>query len=139
MLVFAYHRMKCVSIIHSQFLGGCSQVQSASCIWGYVVMKCQSIICCKIKLKLLIFRKLLWILMYMWNEHVAAQPRGLCQQLSQEDGECEVIIVDENNSSILADPDTHSSGPPSLKVGREHVVLCVVSLLIIHGWGSLVI
>jgi hypothetical protein len=45
----------------------------------------------------------------------SAQPRGLRQQLSQEDGEYEVIIVDENNSSILADPDTHSSGPPSLK------------------------
>jgi hypothetical protein len=69
--------------------------------------------------------------MCILNEHVAAQPRGLCQQLSQEDGEYEVIIVDENNSSILADPDTHSSGPPSLKVGRKHV--CVVSLLMIHG------
>ncbi|XP_068082894.1 neurobeachin [Anabrus simplex] len=41
--------------------------------------------------------------------------RGLCQQLSQEDGEYEVIVVDENNSSVLADHDTHSSGPPSLK------------------------
>ncbi|XP_069686520.1 neurobeachin isoform X3 [Periplaneta americana] len=44
-----------------------------------------------------------------------AQTRGLCQQLSQEDGEYEVIVVDENNSSVLADHDTHSSGPPSLK------------------------
>jgi hypothetical protein len=43
--------------------------------------------------------------------------------LSQDDGEYEVIVVDENNSSILADPDTHSSGPPSLKVGRKLVVL----------------
>jgi hypothetical protein len=60
--------------------------------------------------------------MYVCNEHVSAQPRGLCQQLSQDDGEYEVIVVDENNSSILADPDTHSSGPPSLKVGRKPVV-----------------
>lgn len=51
----------------------------------------------------------------------AAQARGPCQQLSQEDGEYEVIVVDENNSSILADPDAHSSGPPSLKVGRKSV------------------
>ena len=38
-----------------------------------------------------------------------------------EDGEYEVIIVDQNNSSILASSDhcpssTTSSGPPSLKV-----------------------
>ncbi|PSN35707.1 hypothetical protein C0J52_10177 [Blattella germanica] len=46
-----------------------------------------------------------------------AQSRSLCQQLSQEDGEYEVIVVDENNSSVLADHDTHSSGPPSLKSG----------------------
>nr|CAD7592143.1 unnamed protein product [Timema genevievae] len=47
--------------------------------------------------------------------HAAAQTRGICQQLSQEDGEYEVIVVDENNSSVLADHDIHSSGPPSLK------------------------
>nr|CAD7255917.1 unnamed protein product [Timema shepardi] len=47
--------------------------------------------------------------------HSAAQTRGICQQLSQEDGEYEVIVVDENNSSVLADHDIHSSGPPSLK------------------------
>lgn len=35
---------------------------------------------------------------------------------SQDDGEYEVIIVDENNSSILADHDVTSSGPPSTKV-----------------------
>ena len=52
----------------------------------------------------------------------AAQARGPCQQLSQEDGEYEVIVVDENNSSILADPDAHSSGPPSLKVRKKPVV-----------------
>lgn len=28
----------------------------------------------------------------------------------------EVIVVDENNSSVLADNDSHSSGPPSIKV-----------------------
>lgn len=31
------------------------------------------------------------------------------------DGDYEVIVVDENNSSVLAD-DSHSSGPPSIKV-----------------------
>lgn len=35
---------------------------------------------------------------------------------SQDDGEYEVIVVDENNSSILADHDVPSSGPPSTKV-----------------------
>ncbi|XP_047003519.1 neurobeachin [Schistocerca americana] len=44
-----------------------------------------------------------------------AHPREICQQLSHDDGEYEVIVVDENNSSVLADHDTHSSGPPSLK------------------------
>ncbi|XP_018047114.1 PREDICTED: neurobeachin isoform X1 [Atta colombica] len=59
------------------------------------------------------------------------QPRNLChrnsgvglqgsggimnQSGSQDDGEYEVIIVDENNSSILADHDVTSSGPPSTK------------------------
>ncbi|GLH11169.1 Lipopolysaccharide-responsive and beige-like anchor protein [Gryllus bimaculatus] len=43
-----------------------------------------------------------------------AQQRAMCPQLSQDDGEYEVIVVDENNSSVLADHD-HSSGPPSLK------------------------
>lgn len=38
------------------------------------------------------------------------------QSGSQDDGEYEVIIVDENNSSILADHDVTSSGPPSTKV-----------------------
>lgn len=32
-----------------------------------------------------------------------------------QDGDYEVIVVDENNSSVLAD-DSHSSGPPSIKV-----------------------
>lgn len=34
---------------------------------------------------------------------------------SRNDGDYEVIVVDENNSSALAD-DSHSSGPPSIKV-----------------------
>ncbi|XP_052124935.1 neurobeachin isoform X3 [Frankliniella occidentalis] len=41
-----------------------------------------------------------------------AQHRSLC---SHEDGEYDVIVVDENNSSVLADHDSHSSGPTSLK------------------------
>lgn len=40
----------------------------------------------------------------------------MSQSESQDDGEYEVIIVDENNSSILADHDIQSSGPPSTKV-----------------------
>ncbi|XP_076647007.1 A kinase anchor protein rugose isoform X7 [Halictus rubicundus] len=39
----------------------------------------------------------------------------MSQAGSQDDGEYEVIIVDENNSSILADHDVTSSGPPSTK------------------------
>nr|CAD7455504.1 unnamed protein product [Timema tahoe] len=58
----------------------------------------------------------------------AAQTRGICQQLSQEDGEYEVIVVDENNSSVLADHDIHSSGPPSLKVIHFTISLDVMML-----------
>ncbi|XP_018047115.1 PREDICTED: neurobeachin isoform X2 [Atta colombica] len=43
------------------------------------------------------------------------------QSGSQDDGEYEVIIVDENNSSILADHDVTSSGPPSTKGGHSGV------------------
>ncbi|XP_031838844.2 A kinase anchor protein rugose isoform X16 [Nomia melanderi] len=39
----------------------------------------------------------------------------MSQAGSQDDGEYEVIIVDENNPSILADHDVTSSGPPSTK------------------------
>lgn len=42
----------------------------------------------------------------------------MSQSGSQDDGEYEVIIVDENNSSILADHDVTSSGPPSTKVSQ---------------------
>ena len=33
-----------------------------------------------------------------------------------QDGDYEVIVVDENNSSVIADNDSHSSGPLSIKV-----------------------
>ncbi|XP_055302315.1 neurobeachin isoform X16 [Sitodiplosis mosellana] len=36
------------------------------------------------------------------------------RQRNIQDGDYEVIVVDENNSSVLAD-DSHSSGPPSIK------------------------
>ncbi|XP_048262400.1 neurobeachin isoform X13 [Bombus terrestris] len=45
----------------------------------------------------------------------------MSQTGSQDDGEYEVIIVDENNSSILADHDVTSSGPPSTKGGHSGV------------------
>ncbi|XP_076767101.1 A kinase anchor protein rugose isoform X14 [Xylocopa sonorina] len=45
----------------------------------------------------------------------------MSQAGSQDDGEYEVIIVDENNSSILADHDVASSGPPSTKGGHSGV------------------
>nr|XP_012140804.1 PREDICTED: neurobeachin isoform X11 [Megachile rotundata] len=45
----------------------------------------------------------------------------MSQAGSQDDGEYEVIIVDENNSSILADHDVTSSGPPSTKGGHSGV------------------
>ncbi|XP_076767099.1 A kinase anchor protein rugose isoform X12 [Xylocopa sonorina] len=51
------------------------------------------------------------------NSGVGLQGSGgiMSQAGSQDDGEYEVIIVDENNSSILADHDVASSGPPSTK------------------------
>ncbi|KAM7346344.1 A kinase anchor protein rugose isoform 13-T20 [Cochliomyia hominivorax] len=36
-----------------------------------------------------------------------------------QDGDYEIIVVDENNSSVLADNDSHSSGPPSIKSDSE--------------------
>lgn len=44
----------------------------------------------------------------------------MSQAGSQDDGEYEVIIVDENNPSILADHDVTSSGPPSTKVSDQY-------------------
>ncbi|XP_011299743.1 neurobeachin isoform X2 [Fopius arisanus] len=54
---------------------------------------------------------------YHRNSGVGMQGSGgiMSQSGSQDDGEYEVIIVDENNSSILADHDVTSSGPPSTK------------------------
>ncbi|XP_076767092.1 A kinase anchor protein rugose isoform X6 [Xylocopa sonorina] len=57
------------------------------------------------------------------NSGVGLQGSGgiMSQAGSQDDGEYEVIIVDENNSSILADHDVASSGPPSTKGGHSGV------------------
>ncbi|XP_020284322.1 neurobeachin isoform X2 [Pseudomyrmex gracilis] len=57
------------------------------------------------------------------NSGVGLQGSGgiMSQSGSQDDGEYEVIIVDENNSSILADHDVTSSGPPSTKGGHTGV------------------
>ncbi|XP_011644885.1 neurobeachin isoform X4 [Pogonomyrmex barbatus] len=57
------------------------------------------------------------------NSGVGLQGSGgiMSQSGSQDDGEYEVIIVDENNSSILADHDVTSSGPPSTKGGHSGV------------------
>lgn len=41
-----------------------------------------------------------------------------------QDGDYEVIVVDENNSSAMAD-DSHSSGPPSIKVCAILSILCI--------------
>lgn len=43
-----------------------------------------------------------------------------------QDGDYEVIVVDENNSSVLAD-DSHSSGPPSIKVIYQIIDIVVAS------------
>ncbi|XP_044012940.1 neurobeachin isoform X3 [Aphidius gifuensis] len=60
---------------------------------------------------------------YHRNSGVGMQETGgmISQSGSQDDGEYEVIIVDENNSSILADNDITSSGPPSTKGGHSGV------------------
>ncbi|XP_043473809.1 neurobeachin isoform X2 [Leptopilina heterotoma] len=55
---------------------------------------------------------------YHNNSGVGLQGSGrVSHSESQDDGEYEVIVVDENNSSILADHDVPSSGPPSTKAG----------------------
>lgn len=41
---------------------------------------------------------------------------------NHQDGDYEVIVVDENNSSVLAD-DSHSSGPPSIKVYLNIIII----------------
>lgn len=37
---------------------------------------------------------------------------------NMQDGDYEIIVVDENNPSVLADNESHSSGPPSIKVNN---------------------
>lgn len=39
-----------------------------------------------------------------------------------QDGDYEVIVVDENNSSVLAENESHSSGPPSIKVNSPQFI-----------------
>uniref|UniRef100_A0A6M2E108 Putative lysosomal trafficking regulator lyst n=1 Tax=Xenopsylla cheopis TaxID=163159 RepID=A0A6M2E108_XENCH len=50
-------------------------------------------------------------------QHHSNSPSGsrIVHSQSQEDGDYEVIVVDENNSSVLADQESHSSGPASIK------------------------
>ncbi|XP_033238932.1 neurobeachin isoform X19 [Drosophila pseudoobscura] len=36
-----------------------------------------------------------------------------------QDSDYEIIVVDENNPSVLADNDSHSSGPPSIKANNQ--------------------
>lgn len=55
---------------------------------------------------------------------------------SRNDGDYEVIVVDENNSSVLAD-DSHSSGPPSIKVHFTPSKECFLSLFSIFTVISL--
>ncbi|XP_048511859.1 neurobeachin isoform X4 [Athalia rosae] len=61
--------------------------------------------------------------LYHRNSGVGLQGSGgvMSQSGSQDDGEYEVIIVGENNSSILADHDISSSGPASIKGGHSGV------------------
>jgi hypothetical protein len=49
-------------------------------------------------------------LAYTYNVIFASGRRNL------QDGDYEIIVVDENNTSVLADHDSRSSGPPSIKV-----------------------
>jgi hypothetical protein len=40
-----------------------------------------------------------------------------------QDGDYEVIVVDENNATVLAENESHSSsGPPSIKVKRKILI-----------------
>ncbi|XP_046432422.1 neurobeachin isoform X1 [Neodiprion fabricii] len=61
--------------------------------------------------------------LYHRNSGVGLQGSGgvMSQSGSQDDGEYEVIIVGENNSSILADHEVSSSGPASIKGGHSGV------------------
>ncbi|XP_021695086.1 neurobeachin isoform X8 [Aedes aegypti] len=44
---------------------------------------------------------------------------GMTGNRSLQDGDYEVIVVDENNSSVIADNDSHSSGPLSIKAATS--------------------
>ncbi|XP_058444135.1 neurobeachin isoform X3 [Malaya genurostris] len=44
---------------------------------------------------------------------------GITGNRSLQDGDYEVIVVDENNSSVIADNDSHSSGPLSIKASTS--------------------
>ncbi|KAM7346327.1 A kinase anchor protein rugose isoform 3-T3 [Cochliomyia hominivorax] len=48
---------------------------------------------------------------YRYNSRTSSGTAGR----NLQDGDYEIIVVDENNSSVLADNDSHSSGPPSIK------------------------
>lgn len=50
---------------------------------------------------------------------LAAGSGGRSGGALQDGNDYEVIVVDENNSSVLADNDSHSSGPPSIKVSER--------------------
>ncbi|XP_033217020.1 neurobeachin-like [Belonocnema kinseyi] len=63
--------------------------------------------------------------LYHNNSGVGVQGSGrVSHSASQDDGEYEVIVVDENNSSILADHNVPSSGPPSTKAGPRPRHIC---------------
>jgi hypothetical protein len=49
-----------------------------------------------------------------------------------QDGDYEVIVVDENNSSVLAENESHSSsGPPSIKVSDYSTFKPSASILLL--------
>lgn len=56
-----------------------------------------------------------------------------------QDGDYEVIVVDENNSSVLAENESHSSGPPSIKVNipsASTLSFVFVSVMEQKAWWS---
>lgn len=56
-----------------------------------------------------------------------------------QDGDYEVIVVDENNSSVLADNESHSSGPPSIKVRQKSGCQLGLGSLWMHGEHATII
>ena len=55
---------------------------------------------------------------YSGQQHTNPGPGRSAGGGLQDGNDYEVIVVDENNSSVLADNDSHSSGPPSIKVSE---------------------